>query len=88
MAAYGQPGDYLRFYEINPDVYRLALSRFTYLGQCKGKVEVVLGDARLSLEREPPQNFDLLVLDAFNSDAIPVHLLTGRLLRSMRAIWR
>ena len=76
MAAYGQPGDYLRFYEINPDVYRLATSRFTYLGQCKGKVEVVLGDARLSLEREPPQNFDLLVLDAFNSDAIPVHLLT------------
>jgi spermidine synthase len=76
MAAYGQPGDYLRFYEINPDVYRLASSQFTYLRQCKGKVEVVLGDARLSLEQEPPQNFDLLVLDAFNSDAIPVHLLT------------
>jgi spermidine synthase len=76
MAAYGQPGDYLRFYEINPDVYRLASSQFTYLGQCKGKVDVVLGDARLSLERERPQDFDLLVLDAFNSDAIPVHLLT------------
>jgi tetratricopeptide (TPR) repeat protein len=66
----------LRFYEINPDVYRLASSQFTYLGQCKGKVDIVLGDARLSLERERPQDFDLLVLDAFNSDAIPVHLLT------------
>ena len=55
---------------------RLAKSPFTYLANCKAKVDVVLGDARLSLEREPPQNFDLLVLDAFNSDAIPVHLLT------------
>ncbi|HOX56997.1 MAG TPA: fused MFS/spermidine synthase [Candidatus Paceibacterota bacterium] len=76
LAAYGRAGDYLRFYEINPDVLRLANSPFTYLPHCKGKVDVVLGDARLSLEREPPQNFDLLVLDAFNSDAIPVHLLT------------
>ncbi|MGO8931089.1 MAG: fused MFS/spermidine synthase [Limisphaerales bacterium] len=77
LAAYGQAGDYLRFYEINPDVLRLARSPFTYLAHCKGKVDVVLGDARLSLEREPAQNFDLLVLDAFNSDAIPVHLLTA-----------
>jgi tetratricopeptide (TPR) repeat protein len=76
LAAYGQAGDYLRFYEINPDVLQLANSPFTYLAHCQGKVDVVLGDARLSLEREPPQNFDLLVLDAFNSDAIPVHLLT------------
>ncbi len=76
LAAYPQAGDYLRFYEINPAVERIATSRFTYLANCKGKAEVTLGDARLSLEREPPQNFDLLVLDAFNSDAIPVHLLT------------
>ena len=76
LAAYGQPGDYLRFYEINPEVQAAGRSRFTYLSHCPGKVEVVLGDARLSLEREPPQNFDLLVLDAFSSDAIPVHLLT------------
>jgi spermidine synthase len=76
LAAYAQPGDYFHFYEINPDVLRLANSPFTYLSQCKGKVDVVLGDARLSLEREPPQQFDLLVLDAFSSDAIPVHLLT------------
>jgi len=76
LAAYGQAGDTLRFYEINPDVVRLANSPFTYRAHSQGKVEVVLGDARLSLERERPQNFDLLVLDAFNSDAIPVHLLT------------
>jgi spermidine synthase len=76
LAAYGHAGDYLRFYEINPDVLRLARSPFTYLSHCRGKLDVVLGDARLSLEREPAQNFDLLVLDAFNSDAIPVHLLT------------
>jgi tetratricopeptide (TPR) repeat protein len=76
LAAYGQAGDYLRFYEINPDVLQLANSPFTYLAHCQGKVDVVLGDARLSLEREPSQDFDLLVLDAFNSDAIPVHLLT------------
>src|SRR2546422_4110843 len=63
-------------YEINPEVKRLATSRFTYLSNCLGRVEVVLGDARLSMEREEPQAFDLLVLDAFSSDAIPVHLLT------------
>jgi len=76
LAAYAQTGDYIHIYEINPEVERLATSRFTYLANCPGKVEVTLGDARLSLEREPPQDFDLLVLDAFNSDAIPVHLLT------------
>ena len=75
-AAYAEPGDYVRMYEINPEVKRLATSRFTYLSNCLGRVEVVLGDARLSLEREPPQEFDMLVLDAFSSDAIPVHLLT------------
>lgn len=76
LATYAQAGDYLHFYEINPEVLRLANSRFTYLANCRGKLEVTLGDARLSLEREPAQSFDLLVLDAFNSDAIPVHLLT------------
>jgi hypothetical protein len=76
MAAFGRAGDYLRFYEINPQVQAVATSWFSYLPKCLGQVEVAPGDARLSLEREPPQHFDLLVLDAFSSDAIPVHLLT------------
>ncbi len=76
MAVFGRPGDYLRIYEINPDVLAVARSHFTYLSNSPAQVDVVLGDARLSLEREPPQEFDLLALDAFNSDAIPVHLLT------------
>jgi hypothetical protein len=76
MAAFGRAGDYLRFYEINPQVQAVATSWFHYLPKCAGDVEVAPGDARLSLENEPPQHFDLLVLDAFSSDAIPVHLLT------------
>ena len=76
MAVYGRAGDYLRIYEINPEVKRVAKTRFSYVPDCPGRVEIVLGDARLSMEREPPGQFDLLVLDAFSSDAIPVHLLT------------
>jgi tetratricopeptide (TPR) repeat protein len=76
LAVYPRAGDYLHLYEINPDVERIASSRFTYLTNCEGRMEVTLGDARLSLEREAPQDFDILVLDAFNSDAPPVHLLT------------
>jgi spermidine synthase len=76
MAAFGRPGDVVRFYEINPLVEKLARSEFTYLAESKGKVDVVMGDARLSLEREPPQNYDVLAVDAFSSDAIPIHLLT------------
>lgn len=76
LAAYGRSGDYFRFYEINPAVTNVAQSYFTFLKESPAQVEVVMGDARLSLEREPPQQFDLLVLDAFSSDAIPIHLLT------------
>jgi len=76
LAAYGRTGDVFRFYDINPDVVELARTEFTFLKDCPAKVEVALGDARLSMEREPAQNFDLLALDAFSSDAIPVHLLT------------
>lgn len=76
IAAYCQPGDTYRFYEINPLVSQLAASHFSYLSDCPGKAEVVLGDARLTLEAEANQQFDLLVLDAFSGDAIPIHLLT------------
>ena len=76
LAAYGRAGDYFRFYEINPLVLQLANTEFTYLKICKARLDVALGDARLSLEREPSENFDVIAVDAFSSDAIPVHLLT------------
>jgi SAM-dependent methyltransferase len=76
LAAYGRLGDYYRFYEINPLVPWLAHTEFSFLPDCKAKVDVAMGDARLSLERESPENFDVLAVDAFSSDSIPVHLLT------------
>ncbi|MBE3071316.1 MAG: fused MFS/spermidine synthase [Planctomycetes bacterium] len=76
IAAYGREGDVFRFYEINPDVMRFATTHFTYLGDSKAECEVVLGDARLSLEREAAEGYDVLALDAFSGDAIPLHLLT------------
>jgi hypothetical protein len=82
LAAYAQPGDYIRFYEINPDVIQIAKNPdfFTFLRDCPAKLEIVAGDARLSMERElaqgVPSKFDLLVVDAFSGDAPPVHLLT------------
>jgi SAM-dependent methyltransferase len=76
MAAYDRPGDYFRFYDINPLVIDLAWKEFTFLSGSPTKVDVVQGDARLSLEREQPQNFDLLCVDAFSGDSIPIHLLT------------
>ncbi|MGH8660934.1 MAG: spermidine synthase [Burkholderiales bacterium] len=76
LALFGRPGDVYRFYEINPQVLAVARSEFTFLADSAAKIEHVLGDARLSLEREPPQGYDLLVVDAFSSDSIPVHLIT------------
>lgn len=76
IAAYGKKGDRIRFYEINPAVDRIARTRFSYIADCPARVDVIMGDARLSMEAEAPQKFDLLILDAFSSDAVPVHLLT------------
>jgi SAM-dependent methyltransferase len=76
IAAFGRRGDVYRFYEIDPQVVQLATKVFSYLSDSEARVEIVLGDARLALEREPPQHYDLLVLDAFSSDVIPAHLLT------------
>ena len=80
IAAYGRPGDYYRYYEINPLVLRLsdpgAGAQFTFLADCKARHDVAMGDARLSLEKDVPENFDVLALDAFSSESIPVHLLT------------
>jgi hypothetical protein len=80
IAALAQSGDSLRFYEIDPHVERLARQHFSYLDDSAATVEVILGDARITLEREirddKYQNFDVLVVDAFASDAVPIHLLT------------
>jgi MFS family permease/SAM-dependent methyltransferase len=76
IAAYGRPGDVYRFYEIDARVIEVAMREFTYLRDSKAKIELALGDARLTLEREPQRRFDVLAVDAFSSDAIPVHLIT------------
>ena len=77
VATYGRPGDAICFYEINPAVADVARAYFTYLADTAARVEVVMGDARLSLERQADQDFDLLALDAFSGDSVPLHLLTA-----------
>jgi SAM-dependent methyltransferase len=79
LAAYSEPGDVFRFYEINPEVIRLAegdKGYFSYLKNMKGHYDIIEGDARLALEHESPKNYDILYIDAFSSDSIPVHLIT------------
>ncbi|HEV8519905.1 MAG TPA: fused MFS/spermidine synthase [Burkholderiales bacterium] len=76
IIAYARDGDVFRFYEINPQVVALAQHEFTFMADTPAKIEVVLGDGRLSLEREPSQQFDVLAMDAFSGDSIPLHLLT------------
>jgi len=79
LASYARAGDRWRFYEINPDVIRLAHEPFTYLrngAQAAQSIEIVEGDGRLGLTRDSTMRFDVLVIDAFSSDSIPVHLLT------------
>ncbi len=87
LAAYGRAGDRIVFYEIDPDVVRIARDsgHFSYLADSAAGIEIVIGDARLSLEAElaggAPRGFDVLVLDAFTSDAVPLHLLTAEAFR-------
>jgi SAM-dependent methyltransferase len=76
LVAFGRPGDVYRVYEINPQVLRVAETEFTFLRESAAEVAVLLGDARRTLEREPPQEFDLLAVDAFSGDSVPAHLLT------------
>ena len=76
LAAYGKAGDRIRFYEINPSVEPIARNLFTYIRESGAQVQVIPGDARVSLSQEPPQHFDVLAIDAFSGDAIPLHLLT------------
>jgi spermidine synthase len=77
IAAYGQPGDRIRFYEINPAVEPIARNLFTYIRESGAQIDIVEGDARSSLAAEAPQRFDVLIVDAFSGDAIPLHLLTA-----------
>lgn len=83
MACYARPDDTWRFYEIDPVVVRIASdrNRFRFLSVCRPNADIVVGDARLTLAKEPAGRFDYLVIDAFSSDSIPVHLLTVEALR-------
>jgi hypothetical protein len=80
LSAYGRAGDELRFYELDPQVIDVAQRHFTYLGSTQATLDFEIGDARLSLERElkrsGPRGYDVLAIDAFSSDSIPVHLIT------------
>ena len=77
LATYGRAGDVYRVYEINPEVFDLADSEFSFLADSPARIERVLGDARLALEREAPQSFDVLAVDAFSGDSVPIHLITS-----------
>ena len=76
LAVYGRPGDTMVFYELDPQVVDVARAEFTFLDEMPGEVEVVIGDGRLALEREQPRAYDVLAIDAFSGDSIPMHLLT------------
>ena len=80
IAAYGKPGDYLRYYELNPAVADLANRHFTFLKDSEARIDILLGDGRILLERESQggqsQHFDILIVDAFRGASPPIHLLT------------
>ncbi len=84
LAAYGQPGDRIRFYEINPAVVPIAQNVFTYIRDSGAQIDITGGDARTSLAHQAPQHFDVLAVDAFSGDAIPLHLLTVQALSLYR----
>ncbi|MGH8764082.1 MAG: spermidine synthase, partial [Burkholderiales bacterium] len=84
FTGWGKPGDYFRIYELDPDVVKIAREQFWYLPDAKAKIDVVTGDGRLNMERDPPQNFDLISVDAFSSGSIPIHLLTREALQAYR----
>jgi len=84
LATYGRAGDHYRIYELNPAVLDLAKRRFSYLSDSAAEIVTPLGDARLVLEGEAPQRLDVMAVDAFSSDSIPVHLIT----REAMAVYR
>jgi SAM-dependent methyltransferase len=82
LAVYGRKGETFRFYDISAKVVEIARREFTYLSESAASIDIVLGDARLAMERETPQDYDIIVVDAFSSDAIPVHLITREALET------
>jgi SAM-dependent methyltransferase len=76
MAGWGRPNRHMTFFDIDPQVYDIAHNFFTYLRRCAENCDVVIGDGRLSIEKAPDSSFDVLMLDAFNSDSIPAHLIS------------
>jgi hypothetical protein len=86
LACYSRPGQSWRFYEIDPAVVRIARNprQFTFLSRCLPNAQIAIGDARLTLERSPPASADILVVDAFSSDSVPMHLLTREAFRAYR----
>ena len=86
LACYSRPGQSWRFYEIDPAVVRIARNpkQFTFLSRCQPNARIAIGDARLTLERSPPASADILVVDAFSSDSVPMHLLTREAFRAYR----
>ena len=81
LAAYGKAGDQYIFYELNPAVPALANTYFSYIKDSAATITTILGDARLSLEKAAPEGFNVLAVDAFSSDSIPVHLITREAIR-------
>ena len=81
LSCYARPNQSWTFFEIDPAMVQVARNRFTFLRQCAPQVRIVLGDARLSLARQPANSIDILAVDAFSSDAVPMHLLTREALR-------
>jgi hypothetical protein len=84
FTAWGKEGDYFRIYELDPDVVKLAREQFWYLSDSPARIDIITGDGRLNMERDAPQNFDLISVDAFSSGSIPIHLLTREALRVYR----
>jgi spermidine synthase len=84
LAIYGKPGDLYRFYEINPQVVDLAQHEFTFMQNSHASIQTLVGDARLVLEKEVANNFDVLAVDAFSGDSIPVHLITREAMKTYK----
>ena len=90
LAAYAKSGERFSFFELDPEVARIASDPklFSFLSDCEGHVEIVIGDGRIALANEPDATFGLLVVDAFSSDAVPVHLLTREAVElALRKLW-